>query len=339
MLRAPILMCLMMSGLGLPALDAADEVLPPAHVRSGGATIDVTFAPGRVDLPEPKILAWISTAAKAVSEYFGHFPLQHARIFVRPAEGRSGIFRGVTFGASGGFTRISLGELTDEQELHNDWMMTHELVHMAFPDIAGEDREHHWIEEGMATYIEPIARCQIGDLKVERVWGDMARYMPQGLPRDGDQGLDNTHTWGRTYWGGALYWLMAEIQIRQRTGNRKGLQDAMRGIMDAGGDIVHEWPIEHVLEVGDRATGCTVLADLYNRMKAAPVQTDLDDLWRKLGVQVRNGVVTFNDHAPLARIRKAITVPRKPALRSSRSRLRRDALQPAQDRAGYRAGG
>jgi hypothetical protein len=68
-----------------------------------------------------------------------------------------------------------------------------------------------------------------------------------------------------------------------------------------------------VLKVGDRATGSTVLADLYNRMKAAPVETDLDDLWRKLGIQVKNGVVTFNDKAPLAQIRKAITQPRKPS--------------------------
>jgi hypothetical protein len=65
--------------------------------------------------------------------------------------------------------------------------------------------------------------------------------------------------------------------------------------------------------VGDDATGSTVLADLYRRMKDTPVEIDLDDLWRKLGIQVTNGVVSFNDKAPLAHIRKAITVPRKPA--------------------------
>jgi predicted metalloprotease with PDZ domain len=105
---------------------------------------------------------------------------------------------------------------------------------------------------------------------------------------------------------------MADVQIRQRTNNEKGLQDAMRAIVAAGGTIDHEWPIERVLKVGDRATGCTVLADLYRRMKSAPVETDLDDLWRKLGIQVNNGVVTFNDAAPLARIRKATTARRKP---------------------------
>lgn len=314
MLNARMLLLISAGGL-LLAGAKADDQLPAEQIKIGDSTIEVTFAPGRLDLGAPKILAWITNAAEAVVEYFGRFPAAHARILVRPAEGRSGVFNGTTYGAwrnsPGPFTRISLGQLTDQAEVDNDWMMTHELVHMAFPDIAGDSREHHWIEEGMATYIEPIARAQIGQLRVDRVWGDMARYMPQGLPRDGDQGLDHTHTWGRTYWGGALFWLTADVQIREKTKNRKGLEDAMRGILEAGGNIEHEWPIERVLETGDQATGTTVLADLYGQMKATPVQTDLAELWRRLGIEVSGGVVKYNDKAPLAKIRKAITTPWK----------------------------
>ena len=133
------------------------------------------------------------------------------------------------------------------------------------------------------------------------------RDMPQGLPQAGDQGLDRTATWGRTYWGGAIFWLLADVGIREATHNRKGLQDAMRGILNAGGNITEDWTVERVAEVGDRATGTTVIADLYRQMKATAVHTDLDDLWRRMGVQVKSGGVTFDDNAPLAEIRKAIT--------------------------------
>jgi hypothetical protein len=61
------------------------------------------------------------------------------------------------------------------------------------------------------------------------------------------------------------------------------------------------------LEVGDKGTGCKVLGNLYNQMKAAPVQTDLADLWRRLGIEVGTGPLEFDDEAPLAKIRKAIT--------------------------------
>ena len=297
-------------GLALCALGMADDQWPPAKIKVGNSAIEVKFTSGKIDLPRQVVLDWISNAARAVAEYFGRFPLPHPRIEVQPAPRAHGVFGGTTWGYRGGFTRISVGQRTDRQELDNDWMMTHELTHMAFPDIEGEDNEHHWLEEGMATYIEPIARCQIGLLNPERVWGEMAQYMPEGQPQYGDRGLDNTHTWGRTYWGGALFLLLADIKIREQTHNRKGLQDAMRAIVQAGGDIREDWPIENTLKTGDRATGRTVLMDLYNQMKSTPVQTDLNDLWRRLGVAVVNDKVVFNDNAPLANIRKAITAPR-----------------------------
>lgn len=228
---------------------------------------------------------------------------------VRLSEGRGGVFHGTTFGSRGGFTRISVGQTTTEKQLDDDWMMTHEFIHMAFPDVSGESDEHHWMEEGLATYIEPVARAQIGRMSPERVWGDFVRDMPQGLPQAGDQGLDRTATWGRTYWGGAIFWLLADVEIRQATHNRKGLQDAMRGILKAGGNITEDWTVERVAQVGGQATGTTVIADLYKQMKATAVHTDLDDLWRRLGVQVKDGTVTFDDHAPLAGIRRAITAP------------------------------
>lgn len=284
------------------------------QIRVGDSIIEVSFVPGNLDLSRQQIRAWIGNAADAVAEYFGRFPMAHARILVRPVEGRNGVFNGTTWGnrrSAGAFTRISIGEQTSAAQLDGDWMMTHELTHMAFPDIAGESREHHWIEEGMATYIEPIARAQIGQLAVDKVWSDMIRFMPQGLPREGDQGLDYTHTWGRTYWGGALFWLLADVQIREQTQNRRGLQDAMREIMNAGGTLDHEWPIERVLETGDRAVGCSVLDDLYNQMKATPVRTDLAALWQRLGVEVNGGIVSYNDTAPFAKERRAITAVEK----------------------------
>jgi hypothetical protein len=287
----------------------SQSTLEPAQIRAGGASIQVIFAPGKLDAPRDAVLAWISNAANAVAEYFGRFPVQQARILVRPVEGRAGIFHGTTFGGAHAFTRISVGQSTTAKQFDGDWTMTHELIHMAFPDVSGRSGEHRWMEEGMATYIEPIARAQIGRMTPERVWGDFERDMPQGLPEVGDRGLDGTPTWGRTYWGGALFWLLADVGIREATHNQKGLQDAMRATLAAGGNITEEWSVERVVKVGDQATGTTVLADLYMQMKATAVHTNLDELWRGLGVQVKNGAVTFQDRAPLADIRKAITVP------------------------------
>jgi hypothetical protein len=165
----------------------------------------------------------------------------------------------------------------------------------------------HWLEEGIATYVEPIARVQAGQLTPERIWKDMVAEMYDGEPVAGDRGLNRTHTWGRTYWGGALFCLVADVEIRKQTGNARGLQDALRGIVEAGGTIDKDWSAERVLSVGDRATGVAVLEELYAKWSETPVEVDLPDLWRQLGVNVDRGHITFDDSAPLAKIRVGIT--------------------------------
>ena len=115
MLRVQVLLLITAGALIPFTLGAADETLPAAQIHSGSRTIEVTFASGKVNLPRVKVLAWISSAADAVSAYFGQFPVPHARIFVRPMAGRSGVFNGTTYGHEGGFTRISIGQLTEQQ--------------------------------------------------------------------------------------------------------------------------------------------------------------------------------------------------------------------------------
>jgi hypothetical protein len=278
------------------------------QLEIGGATITVNIAAGRIDLPPQRVFAWVTRAGRAVTMYYGGFPVPRAEVNVRSAPGRDGVFHGFTFSPDSGIltTRIAVGEHTTEEELANDWMMTHELVHMSFPSMADE---HHWIEEGIATYVEPIGRAQDGQIPVESVWRQLVEGLPNGEPGPGDGGLDHTHTWGRTYWGGALFCLMGDVGIRRETQNRMGLQDALRGIVAAGGTMEQDWTIERALGTGDKATGTTVLTSLYEKMKAAPAPVDLEQLWRELGVVANGRNISFRDDAPLAAIRKAITEP------------------------------
>ncbi len=121
------------------------------------------------------------------------------------------------------------------------------------------------------------------------------------------QGIDRTHTWGRTYWGGALFCFVADVEIRRQTGNRKGLQDALRAVVAAGGTIDHDWPLDRALAIGDRATGTHVLTEMYAQWKDTPVHVDLPKLWSELGIHsVPDGGIEFLPNAPLANIRDSI---------------------------------
>src|SRR5262245_9819474 len=154
-------------------------------------------------------------------------------------------------------------------------------------------------------------------MSLNEFWRTFIRDMPKGQPAPGDEGLDNTHTWGRTYWGGAMFCLVADVRIRERTGNRKSLQDALRGVLNGGGDISKDWDIERALALGDKATGTHALRDLYRQMRDKPSPVDLDQLWKKLGVELKEGKVSFNDKAPQAGIRKAIAAQHSTTLSRS----------------------
>jgi hypothetical protein len=257
---------------------------------------------------EPELRAYVQMATHAVTAYIGRFPVTQVDIRARIFHG-SGIRRGRTFSkgpdpnSTACVILISIGDQTSHQDLMDDWILTHEMLHLAFPNMS-EDK--HWAEEGLSTYAEPIARLRVGNLQPERIWGDMVRDMHKGEPSKSDNGLDHTHTHDRTYWGGALFYMMADVEIRKHSNNKKGLEDALRGILAKGGNISQDWSIENTFETGDKATHTHVLMDLYKKMKDEPSTVDLATLWAQLGIMEENGTIRFNDKAPLAKVRKSI---------------------------------
>jgi hypothetical protein len=281
---------------------------PTESMSIGGAAINVEIEAGDLSVSPSQVSEWVRRSACAVAEYYAGFPVRNVDVKIMPIdEGK-----GVMFGRTAVVDRtpviwVGLSRFARDSSLADDWVMTHEMVHLAFPSVPDQN---HWIEEGIATYVEPIARAQVGDLPLETVWRELVDGLPKGLPAPGDQGLDNTHTWGRTYWGGALFCLMADIEIHQRTNNRCGLQDALRGIVRAGGNMEQEWPLARALKAGDEATGVPVLMELYDRMKATPITPDLPALWHQLGIQPSGNSVVFDQGAPLASVVRSIMAKR-----------------------------
>lgn len=294
----------------VPSLALALTPLP-ARAMSTHCTFDIE-APagggfvlrGGVECGDrPEIDAWIRAAGRAVGGYYGRFPARKVRLALRFREGR-GIGPGTTR-PEGGAPRIAiaLGRDVAPRELQEDWVLIHEMIHLALPDLPDT---HHWLEEGISTYVEPVARAHAGLLAPENVFGEWVSQMPKGLPEPGDRGLDRTPTWGRTYWGGAMFCLLADVAIREASRNRFGLEHALRAIHDEWGGLDRDAEIEPLLATGDRAVGGTVLHDLYARLGARPEAPDLAGLWQRLGLARGESGVRVDDKAPLAAVRQAI---------------------------------
>lgn len=293
-----------LNGQGMPY--AAFDRLPFERVEVGDALIRVAFGPGEFEIARGRIVEHVRRSARAVAVYFGRFPARTARVLILSTEAPGRPIRsGTAFGYAGAAIKLTLSASVRETDLERDWILVHEMCHLALPSLP---RRQHWFEEGMASYVEPFARAQAGALAIAQVWRDLASGLPQGLPQAGDQGLEHTFTWGRTYWGGALFCLLADVRTRQATAGERGLQHALRAML-AQANIESDSTLETLLAIGDRACGTDVLSTLHAQMKNDPHPVDLDALLASLGVRMTGGRVSFDDAAPLARIRIALTQP------------------------------
>lgn len=277
--------------------------LPTASLLFAGGMLRIAIVSRQRELTAQRVLTWVETRARALVDYFAVLPGAPVTLLLVFVDGK-GVRGGSSWGHGGAASRVVIGSDTTPAQFESDWVLVHELVHHAMPSLASE---HHWMEEGLATYVEPIVRARAGLMPVQTYWRELVEGLPKGLPAPGDAGLDRTPTWGRTYWGGALYYFLADMEARRRTGNGRSLRDALSALLGAGGNITRSWRPQRVLEVFDSAVGAPVFRNLYDRMSHSAYPVDLDAIWRQLGVSNQNGTVTFDDAAPLAHLRRAMT--------------------------------
>ena len=288
---------------GRPAAAALCTDPSAVTIEVQGSTLCVSIDDPAHSIRPELLHQWIERSAQIVAAYYARFPAPLVALRIQAAQG-AGVRGGRTINEPGLQIQVNVGRDSTAADLAADWVLVHEMVHLALPEIG---RRHNWLAEGLATYVEGIARAQSGNRDIADVWAEYRRSMPRGLPQPGEGGMDQSPTWGRTYWGGALFCLQADVAIREQTHNRAGLQTALRAILSETKGYRADRDIDEVLRIGDAATGTRVLQDLYQANKAAPVTPDLKLLWTRLGIPEDPLSQPFDDHAPLAAIRVAIT--------------------------------
>jgi hypothetical protein len=274
-------------------------------VKVTGSQLEVGLVPGPYPLPESDLLSWVEASGRAVSSYYGGLPVPREAVLLVPAGG-GGIGFGKSLAGGGVTVFVGVGVGTTKKDLAEDWVLTHELIHAAFP---AQPRELDWVEEGLATYVEPLARARVGALPDQAVWKGMLDGLHFGLPEAGDRGIDHTHTWGRVYWGGALFFFLADLEIRKQTQGKVTLREALMAILRQVSSNAHRGDLAHAFHVGDQATGTHVLTSLHASWSSTPVMVDLETLYASLGVRTSadDRTVVFDDSAPLAELRRSLT--------------------------------
>ncbi|MCC6468560.1 MAG: hypothetical protein IT563_09575 [Alphaproteobacteria bacterium] len=282
---------------------APGALAPQAEAARRGATADVRLVTldGPLELPAAETDAWVADTASAVEKFWQGFPVDRLLLVLMPQPARSNVPYGRVIGGGGASLMVLMGEKVAQPTLYRDWVLIHEMVHLGSPFV----RRSPWMTEGFATYFEPIIRYRAGRRTAESLWAEFAQDMPRGLDAIEREGL--AYTRRGIYWGGAIFMLLADMEMRERSGGKRGLEDCLRTILHGGGDATQLVSADWMIDACDRASGGDTMRRLAQRHAFSRHPVDLEDIWRRLGViRSGDGQVRLDEGAPLAWLRRAI---------------------------------
>lgn len=269
-----------------------------------GGRLEITALDGALDQSFDDLNAWIQTSAQAVRDFYGAFPVPRASVTLLPTPGRDSVLFGKVLPESEPGIALLVGQHAARKALYSDWILVHELFHLGFPSFFEEGK---WLDEGLATYYEPIIRVRAGLYTETELWNELESSMPQGLPAFTGAGLEQADDFRGVYWGGAIACLLADVEARKRRLDA-GLEVGLRALREAGGNACEVWSLNEVIGAVDHELGAPTLAPIAAAHAQHGSAFDLHALFVQLGVnRDASGAVKLSDTAPLAAVRRAIT--------------------------------
>src|ERR1700682_2650375 len=113
----------------------ANAAACPAHITETleirGSTLCLL-----IDDPTPSrrqlLRTWVARSANVVADYYGRFPAPLVALSLQSMEG-GGIGGGRTTNDSGLMIHVRVGHEATSDALSDDWVLVHEMVHLALP--------------------------------------------------------------------------------------------------------------------------------------------------------------------------------------------------------------
>jgi len=285
-----------------------------------GATLRIEVQPPIDDEKAAEIVTWLQSASSNVSLAYGRFPSASPRIVVIPAQDRSwGGDSPVPFGrlTRQGEDKIELYINADRpiEEFYGDWTATHEFSHLMLPYLGSR---HRWISEGFASYYQNVLMSRAGQYTPRQAWQKLYSGLERGRISRPDLTLNEAADAGvrqarmKIYWGGAAIALLADIELRERSGGRESLDVALDRLQQCCLPSQRTWSGPELFAQLDALVDGAVFMPLYKRYANSGGFPDVGPALNSIGIATDDATVSLEREAPLVHVRDAITDRRGP---------------------------
>ena len=290
-----------------------DFVSATEHVA--GVDLRIALLRSGNDIDVPALIAWVRATAENIALAYGRFPNPDARVVLIPVGsnpwgGDSAIPFGRVVRDGGETIEILINERRPISEYYEEWTPTHEFSHLMLPYLR---REQRWVSEGFATYYQNLLLARAGQYTEEEAW----RKLVAGLERGRDSvpelspnaaavdGIRNARM--KIYWSGVSLALMADVELRQRSGGTESLDTVLSRLADCCLPSDDRWTGPELFRKLDTLVDKPLFMELYRRYADTPGFPDARPLLRELGVTDGRDRVRLSETAELAAVRRALT--------------------------------
>jgi predicted metalloprotease with PDZ domain len=111
----------------------------------------------------------------------------------------------------------------------------------------------------------------------------------------------------KVYWSGASLALMADVELRRRSGGTESLDRVLDRFQRCCLPSARSWSGVELFEKFDTLLDKPIFMNLYRQYADAVDFPDARPVLEQLGIEIRDGQFHLNDNAELAFIREAIT--------------------------------
>ncbi|MGI9264611.1 MAG: hypothetical protein ACR2QU_06770 [Gammaproteobacteria bacterium] len=281
------------------------------NVDVAGASLRVAVLDAETPASVSAMDEWIREAAGAVSTLYGRFPLSQPQVLVVPIGMRSEavpwaqVLRG-----GGAAAHFFVDQHRPLSEFREDWTATHELSHMLLPYVGRRDA---WLSEGLASYYQNVLRARADMINEELAWQKLYAGFGRGRRDSGDKSLAEVSRnmgasggYMRVYWSGAAIVLMADVELRRRSGGQMSLDTAMEQLATCCLPGDRTWSAREVFSRLDDITDSDVFMSLYREHVDSRKFPDISATSRQLGITERGGKLHLSSAGTARALRAAI---------------------------------
>jgi hypothetical protein len=260
------------SGTGLAVFGRFDEVfVPVADVQMRVASV-----PSDSDSIPEEMIEWTRQTAENVALAYGRFPNSHARVLLFPARSwwsDSAVLFGRVVRDGGETVELLVDPGGSEERFLGDWTATHEFTHLMLPYVT---RSQRWVSEGFAQYYQNVLLARAGHHTAEEAWEKIRSGLEQGRQSSPQlspnqaarDGIRNSRM--KIYWSGAALAMMADIELRYRSGGALSLDVALDRLEACCLPSRRTWSGRELFEQLDKLIDGDRFVALYDRYADVP---------------------------------------------------------------------